>query len=67
MCHFISSCLQELPNHIKYMASQGPAVPERCPETGSGWLMGGPIWSEPIHDVAFVKGLISDMDLDRER
>eukprot|EP00798_Chlamydomonas_sp_ICE-L_P005931 gene5931-33505_t len=40
----------------KYMAASGPVVPQKCPDTGSGFIMGGPIWAEPIHDFEFVKG-----------
>ena len=58
---------QDQGTHIKYSPSHGPVVPERCPETGSGWIMGGPIWSDPIHDIAFVRGVIADMDRDKER
>jgi len=39
----------------------------RCPETGSSYLMGGPIWSDPIHDPTFVQALISDLDRDKSR
>ncbi len=28
----------------KFIPGHGPAVPKHCPETGSGFLMGGPIW-----------------------
>lgn len=39
------------------MPGAAPAVPEvRCPDSGSGYLMGGPLWAEPIHDFEFVKG-----------
>ena len=40
-----------------YRPNIGPAVPERCPECGSGYAVGGPIWSDPIHDMDFVKAL----------
>eukprot|EP00955_Chlamydomonas_euryale_P058761 357202-Chlamydomonas_euryale.AAC.23 len=55
------------PPNIKYMPGHGPAVPERCPDTGSGYLMGGPIWSGPIHDRSFLTGLMEDLDRDQER
>jgi tRNA (guanine26-N2/guanine27-N2)-dimethyltransferase len=55
-------------NSTKFMPMHGPAVPEMtCPETGSGYLMGGPIWAERIHDTDFVKGLIADLDKDKSR
>ncbi len=45
-------------NSIKYMPGAGPAVPQQCPETGSGFLMGGPYWAEPIHDHAWLQGVL---------
>eukprot|EP00967_Tisochrysis_lutea_P064904 scaffold84210_cov26-Tisochrysis_lutea.AAC.1 len=38
---------------------------DTCPETGSSYLMGGPIWVDPIHDPSFVKTLIADLDRDK--
>lgn len=32
----------------KFMAGHGPCVPTRCEETGSKFLMGGPIWCAPV-------------------
>ncbi|KAG1676768.1 hypothetical protein FOA52_005057 [Chlamydomonas sp. UWO 241] len=58
---------KEQGSSVKHHAGHGPAVPERCPETGSGYLMGGPIWTEPIHDADFLKGLMADIDRDQER
>jgi tRNA (guanine26-N2/guanine27-N2)-dimethyltransferase len=45
-------------NGIKYTPGAGPAVPQQCPETGAGFLMGGPFWAEPIHDMDWVAGLL---------
>ena len=45
-------------NSVKYMPGAGPAVPQRCPETGSGFLMGGPYWAEPIHDPTWLQGVL---------
>lgn len=33
----------------------------RCPESGSGYLMGGPIWARPLHDQEWVDGLLRQM------
>ncbi len=50
------------------MPAHGPGVPEmRCPDCDSGYIMGGPIWSEPIHDHAFVQGLVQELDKDKDR
>ncbi len=40
----------------KYMPGSGPAVEQRCPDTGSGFIMGGPIWADAIHDPTFIQG-----------
>lgn len=52
---------------VKYMPGAGPAVPEKCPETGSGFQMGGPFWAEPIHDPAWVAGLLQQIQRDKDR
>ncbi|GIL63660.1 hypothetical protein Vafri_17687 [Volvox africanus] len=45
----------------KFMPGSGPAVEPRCPDTGSGFIMGGPIWSAPIHDVDFIQELLTEI------
>ncbi len=45
----------------KHSAGRGPCVPEKCPETGSGFMVGGPFWSAPLHDAAFVQGVLEDI------
>ena len=47
----------------KYAPGHGPVVPQQCPETGSGWIMGGPLWSQPIHDAAWVKGVLDILEV----
>ncbi|GBF93065.1 tRNA (guanine(26)-N(2))-dimethyltransferase-like [Raphidocelis subcapitata] len=51
----------------KFTPGHGPAVPQQCPETGARYLMGGPLWAEPIHDHGFVSSLIDKMDAEKER
>jgi tRNA (guanine26-N2/guanine27-N2)-dimethyltransferase len=46
-------------NSAKHMPGLGPAVPERCAETGAGFLMGGPFWADPIHDMDWVQGILA--------
>mmetsp|Transcript_22938 Transcript_22938/g.63658 ORF Transcript_22938/g.63658 Transcript_22938/m.63658 type:complete len:234 (-) Transcript_22938:478-1179(-) len=48
------------------MAARAPVVPEKCPETGSGFLMGGPIWSDPIHDKEWTEGLMKHIKSNKE-
>jgi tRNA G26 N,N-dimethylase Trm1 len=56
-----------LPPLLRCPAGQGPAVPQQCPETGSGFTMGGPFWAEPIHDAAWVAGLLDQVRRDRNK
>ena len=52
---------------VKHMPAHGPVVPQHCPETGSSFLMGGPLWAEPLHDMTFVAGLLEELDRDKDR
>ena len=54
-------------NSIKYTPGHGPAVPQECPETGAGFLMGGPFWAEPIHDMDWVAGLLDLVRSQKDR
>ncbi|CAL8462795.1 g2328 [Coccomyxa elongata] len=54
-------------NSTKYSPGAGPAVPEKCPETGSGFQMGGPMWAGPIHDPSWIQGLLDTMEAEKER
>ncbi|KAM9769136.1 tRNA (guanine(26)-N(2))-dimethyltransferase isoform 1-T1 [Menidia menidia] len=45
--------------HMKYSAATGPPVGPECEQCGQRHQMGGPIWAEPIHDVAFVQQVLS--------
>mmetsp|Transcript_18216 Transcript_18216/g.47536 ORF Transcript_18216/g.47536 Transcript_18216/m.47536 type:complete len:515 (-) Transcript_18216:135-1679(-) len=50
----------------KFMAGHGPCVPTRCEETGSKFLMGGPIWSAPIHDEEWIRNLSADINANKD-
>ena len=41
----------------KYQAGSGPVVPKDCPHCGWHFNMGGPFWSEPIHDQQWVSDI----------
>jgi tRNA (guanine26-N2/guanine27-N2)-dimethyltransferase len=41
-------------------------VPQQCPETGSGFQMGGPFWAEPLHDPEWVQGLLQQVRRDKD-
>lgn len=53
---------EERNNQPRHMPGRGPCVPERCPETGSNFIVGGPFWSAPIHDTAFVQGVLQEIE-----
>ena len=42
----------------KYPPALGPPVGKTCDQCGGKFQVGGPIWREPIHDVAFVERLL---------
>lgn len=42
---------------IKHQVSQGPPVAESCAHCGHRHVVGGPVWSAPIHDRAFLRAL----------
>lgn len=48
---------------IKYMPGLGPAVPQKCPETGANFLMGGPFWADPIHNMEWVQGVLKHVQV----
>lgn len=41
----------------KYPPAIGPAVGMKCDQCGCKFHVGGPIWTEPMHDLDFVKSL----------
>ena len=49
------------------MPGIGPVVPPKCEECGKSWEVGGPIWSNPIHDADWVslisRGVSKSKDL----
>ncbi|XP_031732878.1 tRNA (guanine(26)-N(2))-dimethyltransferase [Anarrhichthys ocellatus] len=45
--------------HVKYSPATGPPVGPECEHCGQRHQLGGPIWAEPIHDVAFVQKVLS--------
>ncbi|XP_022620156.1 tRNA (guanine(26)-N(2))-dimethyltransferase isoform X1 [Seriola dumerili] len=45
--------------HMKYSAATGPPVGPECDHCGQRHQLGGPVWAEPIHDLAFVQKVLS--------
>ncbi|KAL3144470.1 hypothetical protein ABBQ32_004211 [Trebouxia sp. C0010 RCD-2024] len=52
---------------LKYMPGVGPAVPQQCPETGANFLMGGPFWADPIHNMDWVHGILKSVQDNRQQ
>ena len=46
-------------NSVKFSPAAGPPAGHHCAETGANFSIGGPYWAEPIHDVSWVKGILS--------
>ncbi|KAM6972546.1 tRNA (guanine(26)-N(2))-dimethyltransferase [Aplochiton taeniatus] len=45
--------------HMKYSAATGPPIGPNCEHCGHRHQLGGPVWAEPLHDVAFVQKVLS--------
>ncbi|XP_031144627.1 tRNA (guanine(26)-N(2))-dimethyltransferase [Sander lucioperca] len=45
--------------HMKYSPAAGPPVGPECEHCGQRHQLGGPIWAEPIYDLAFVQKVLS--------
>lgn len=48
-------------NTMRRAPGHGPVVPQQCPETGAAYLVGGPLWSEPIHDMTWAQAIRDDV------
>ena len=52
---------------LKFKAPAGPPVGPKCAQCDSVFHMGGPIWTDPIHDADFVAGLLRQCTDEPER
>lgn len=52
---------------VRYLPGFGPAVPQDCSDCGKKFNMGGPIWSAPIHDQAWVLSILTNVKAMAER
>ena len=61
--------LQPVARHTgnSYQPGLGPVGGAVCPETGAKFKVGGPIWSEPIHDASWVEEALARVADDRQR
>ncbi|XP_075758554.1 tRNA (guanine(26)-N(2))-dimethyltransferase isoform X2 [Pelodiscus sinensis] len=46
-------------SNFKYSAASGPPVGPSCEHCGQRHQLGGPVWAEPLHDLAFVQRILS--------
>ena len=53
-------------NVTKYQPGVGPVVPQRCSSCGWHYNMGGPIWSDPIHDKTWVTNVKSELERNKD-
>ncbi|XP_020676857.1 probable tRNA (guanine(26)-N(2))-dimethyltransferase 1 isoform X1 [Dendrobium catenatum] len=54
-------------NVERYAPAFGPVVPQACSDCGKQFHVGGPIWSSPIHDQAWVESILADVRSMKER
>lgn len=45
----------------KYPPAQGPPIGPSCDQCSSKFHLGGPVWTAPIHDAAFVNRLLKSI------
>lgn len=53
-------------NRRRYNPSTGPIVGTSCEECGQKFQVGGPIWSDPIHDKSFVTGVLERLSQEKD-
>jgi len=63
---FIVGKSVEVGNSKKYNPALGPVVGQTCDQCGHSFKIGGPIWSNPIHDTQFLADLQADVTKEKE-
>eukprot|EP00250_Pteridium_aquilinum_P020998 c25007_g2_i1 orf=528-2297(-) len=54
-------------DNARYLPGTGPAILPECKHCGKRFNMGGPIWSEPIHDSEWIALILRGLNADRKR
>eukprot|EP00252_Welwitschia_mirabilis_P024824 TRINITY_DN7513_c0_g1_i1.p1 TRINITY_DN7513_c0_g1~~TRINITY_DN7513_c0_g1_i1.p1 ORF type:complete len:377 (+),score=65.80 TRINITY_DN7513_c0_g1_i1:108-1133(+) len=54
-------------NALRYAPAYAPAVPQECSDCGKKFVMGGPIWSDPIHDADSISSTLSNVFMLKSR
>ncbi|XP_074649968.1 tRNA (guanine(26)-N(2))-dimethyltransferase-like [Tubulanus polymorphus] len=52
---------------VKFAPGRGPPVDAACAHCNHAHILGGPIWSAPLHDMDFVRKLIASVHQNSER
>jgi hypothetical protein len=53
--------------NLQYKTQGGPSTPSRCTECGSTLHVAGPMWSAPIHNKAFVGGVLEHLEENKDK
>ena len=56
----------EAGNSKKYNPASGPPVGKTCTQCGHNFKIGGPVWSDPIHDTKFLADLQTEVTNEKE-
>ncbi|KAK9683109.1 hypothetical protein RND81_10G117300 [Saponaria officinalis] len=54
-------------NSVRYHPGHGPVVAQECADCGKRFIMGGPIWSAPIHDQEWATSTLTDFKAMKDR
>lgn len=60
---FVFTFLLHQNNSVRYLPGYGPVVPQDCSDCGKKFVVGGPIWSAPIHDQEWVASILENVKL----
>ncbi|XP_066930954.1 tRNA (guanine(26)-N(2))-dimethyltransferase-like [Clytia hemisphaerica] len=56
----------EVGDSKKFNPASGPPVGQTCIQCGYNFKIGGPVWSDPIHDTAFLANLQTEVTNEKE-
>lgn len=55
------------PKQFKYALPIAPAISDRCEQCNNRYHMGGPIWTNPIHDADFINKLFETIETEESK
>lgn len=60
----VNAALQDVKGkQVKHHPGRALREPALCPETGSGFIMGGPFWSGALHNTEFVTQVLQSIQV----